>query len=59
MPLATLINNNWGGTQEDNSFGTHEFFNLCEMLGIEPYLSVNIGSGAAVAVPLLFQPSAV
>ncbi len=41
----TLINNNWGGTQEDNSFGTHEFFNLCEMLGIEPYLSVNIGSG--------------
>jgi len=42
----TLINNNWGGTQEDNSFGTHEFFNLCEMLGIEPYLSVNIGSGA-------------
>ena len=42
----TLINNNWGGTQEDNSFGTHEFFNLCEMAGIEPYLSVNIGSGA-------------
>lgn len=41
----TLIINNWGGTQEDNSFGTHEFFNLCEMLGIEPYLSVNIGSG--------------
>ena len=41
----TLINNNWGGTQEDNSFGTHEFFDLCEMLGIEPYLSVNIGSG--------------
>ena len=42
----TLINNNWGGTQEDNSFGTHEFFNLCELAGIEPYLSVNIGSGA-------------
>ncbi|MBD5225629.1 MAG: alpha-N-arabinofuranosidase [Bacteroidales bacterium] len=41
----TLINNNWGGTKEDNSFGTHEFFNLCEMLGIEPYLSVNVGSG--------------
>lgn len=41
----TLINNNWGGTQEDNSFGTHEFFNLCELAGIEPYLSVNIGSG--------------
>lgn len=41
----TLINNNWGGTKEDNSFGTHEFFNLCELAGIEPYLSVNIGSG--------------
>ena len=27
-----MINNNWGGTVEDNSFGTHEFFNLCELL---------------------------
>ena len=25
-----MVNNNWGGTVEDNSFGTHEFFNLCE-----------------------------
>ena len=41
----TLINNNWGGTVEDNSFGTHRFFDLCELAGIEPYLSVNIGSG--------------
>lgn len=41
----TLINNNWGGTKEDNSFGTHEFLNLCEMLGIEPYVSGNMGSG--------------
>jgi len=40
-----LINNNWGGTVEDNSFGTHEFLNLCEMLGCEPYISGNIGSG--------------
>jgi alpha-N-arabinofuranosidase len=23
-----LVNNNWGGTVEDNSFGTHEFLNL-------------------------------
>ena len=28
-----MVNNNWGGTVEDNSFGTHEFFNLCELLG--------------------------
>ncbi len=40
-----MINSNWGGTVEDNSFGTHEFLNLCEMLGIEPYISGNVGSG--------------
>ena len=40
-----MINNNWGGTVEDNSFGTHEFFNLCELLECEPYLSGNVGSG--------------
>ena len=41
-----LQNNNWGGTIEDNSFGTHEFLNLCEMLGCEPYISANVGSGS-------------
>lgn len=41
-----LINNNWGGTVEDNSFGTHEFLNLCELLGCEPYVSGNVGSGS-------------
>lgn len=41
----TMQNNNWGGTVEDNSFGTHEFLNLCEMLGCEPYISGNVGSG--------------
>ena len=40
-----LVNNNWGGTVEDNSFGTHEFLNLCELLGTEPYISGNVGSG--------------
>ena len=40
-----MVNSNWGGTVEDNSFGTHEFFNLCELLGTEPYLSGNVGSG--------------
>lgn len=40
-----MQNNNWGGTIEDNSFGTHEFLNLCEMLGAEPYISGNVGSG--------------
>jgi alpha-N-arabinofuranosidase len=41
-----LVNTNWGGTVEDNSFGTHEFLDLCELLGIEPYVSVNVGSGS-------------
>ena len=41
-----MVNNNWGGTVEDNSFGTHEFLNLCEMLGCEPYISGNVGSGS-------------
>lgn len=40
-----IQNNTWGGTIEDNSFGTNEFLNLCEMLGCEPYVSANIGSG--------------
>lgn len=40
-----MVNNNWGGTIEDNSFGTHEFLNLCEMIGCEPYISGNVGSG--------------
>jgi len=40
-----MVNSNWGGTVEDNSFGTNEFFNFCELLGCEPYLSGNVGSG--------------
>ena len=42
---ARISNNNWGGTLEDNSFGTHEFLNLCELLDCEPYISGNVGSG--------------
>ena len=40
-----MVNTNWGGTIEDNSFGTHEFLNLCELLETEPYISGNVGSG--------------
>ncbi|MCB0688589.1 MAG: alpha-N-arabinofuranosidase [Saprospiraceae bacterium] len=42
---ATIVNTWWGGVTEDNSFGTHEFLNMCEMLDAEPYLSANVGSG--------------
>lgn len=41
----TIVNTWWGGVTEDNSFGTHEFLDLCEMLGTEPYLAGNVGSG--------------
>ena len=40
-----IVNTNWGGVTEDNSFGTHEFMELCTQLGCEAYLSGNVGSG--------------
>ncbi|MDY4902223.1 MAG: alpha-L-arabinofuranosidase C-terminal domain-containing protein [Treponema sp.] len=40
-----IINTNWGGVVEDNSFGTHEFFELCDELGCKPYVCGNVGSG--------------
>ena len=30
---------------EDNSFGTHEFFELCEQIGCKTYINGNVGSG--------------
>ena len=30
---------------EPNTFGTHEFMVLCELLAAEPYISGNVGSG--------------
>ena len=40
-----MINTHWGGVVEDNSFGTHEFFELINQLGCEPYICGNLGSG--------------
>lgn len=40
-----MINTNWGGVVEDNSFGTHEFFELCRQIGCETYINGNMGSG--------------
>ena len=40
-----MVNTHWGGVVEDNSFGTHEFLDLCEQLGCEPYICGNLGSG--------------
>ncbi len=41
-----MINTNWGGVVEDNSFGTHEFMELCRQLGCETYVNGNLGSGS-------------
>ncbi len=40
-----IVNKWWGGVVEDNSFGTHDFLNMCELMGADPYLAGNIGSG--------------
>ena len=40
-----MINTHWGGVVEDNSFGTHEFFELCRQLGCKTYINGNLGSG--------------
>lgn len=40
-----ILNMFWGDVIEDNSFGTHEFLDLCELIGAEPYLAINVGSG--------------
>jgi alpha-N-arabinofuranosidase len=52
-----MVNTHWGGVTEDNSFGTHEFLDLCEQLSnpqgspnsagsrCEPYICGNVGSG--------------
>ena len=40
-----MINTHWGGVVEDNSFGTHEYFELCRQLGCDSYVNGNVGSG--------------
>jgi alpha-N-arabinofuranosidase len=42
---ALMVNTHWGGVIENNHFGTHEFLELCEMIGAEPYICGNVGSG--------------
>ena len=32
-----MVNTHWGDITENNHFGTHEFMDLCEQLGCEPY----------------------
>jgi alpha-N-arabinofuranosidase len=39
------VNTTWGMVTDDNSFGTHEFLDLCSMLGCQPYIAGNVGTG--------------
>ncbi len=40
-----LVNTHWGGVTENNHFGTHEFLDLCQQIGCEPYICGNVGVG--------------
>jgi alpha-N-arabinofuranosidase len=39
------LNPDWGGVEEPNAFGSHEFFDFAQQIGAEAYLSINVGSG--------------
>lgn len=44
---AKTVNTSWGGVIDDNSFGTHEFMRLAELLDAEVYINGNLGTGTA------------
>lgn len=39
------INTWWGNVVETNAFGTHEFMDLCELIGADAYVAGNVASG--------------
>ena len=39
------INTTWGGVEETNAFGTHEFMDFAELIGADAYVAGNVGSG--------------
>jgi alpha-N-arabinofuranosidase len=39
------VNTHWGGVEEPNTFGTHEFLNFAELIGADAYVSGNVGNG--------------
>ncbi len=41
------INIHWGEVVETNDVGTQEFIRFCRLVGAEPYLCGNVGSGTA------------
>ena len=41
----TRVNTHWGGVEEPNTFGTHEFMDFAELIGTDAYVSGNVGNG--------------
>lgn len=39
------LNPDWGGVEEKNGFGSHEYFDFLSQIGADAYLSVNVGTG--------------
>ena len=44
----------WVGT-ETNQFGTDEFLQWCEIVGTEPYLCLNFGTGTPFYIPQVMR----
>jgi alpha-L-arabinofuranosidase len=41
-----MVNTNWGGVVDNNAVGTHEFFDLAELIGADAYVNANVGTGS-------------
>lgn len=41
------LNHWWGNNEENNAFGTQEYFDFAELIGSKTDLSVNVGTGTA------------
>ncbi|HEY0780748.1 MAG TPA: alpha-L-arabinofuranosidase C-terminal domain-containing protein [Gemmatirosa sp.] len=44
------LNSLWGGVEEPNTVGTHEYMDLMAQLGAKSYVSANVGSGSPRAM---------
>jgi alpha-L-arabinofuranosidase len=42
----TRVNTHWGGVEETNAFGTHEFMNFAELIGADAYVAGNVGDAS-------------
>ena len=40
------VNDYWGQVADSNEFGTDEFVRFCRLIGAEPYICGNVGSGS-------------